>query len=47
MDDVKLVQGEDGHLVLAGAESIRIPGSVVARMMIEWKRQKCEASGDP
>ena len=47
MDDVKLVQGEDGHLVLAGAESITIPGSVVARLMNEWKRQKCEASGDP
>ena len=46
MDDVKLVQGEDGHLVLAGAESITIPGSVVARLMNEWKRQKCEASGD-
>ena len=46
MDDVKLVQGEDGHLVLAGAESITIPGSVVARVMNEWKRQKCEASGD-
>ena len=46
MDDVKLVQGEDGHLVLVGAESITIPGSVVARVMNEWKRQKCEASGD-
>ena len=41
MADVMLVQDP------SWTGSITIPGSVVARMMIEWKRQKCEASGDP
>ena len=45
MDDVKLVQGEDGHHLL-GPGYITFPGSVVAPVMNEWKRQKCEASGD-